>query len=96
MARRTSRSGKTSKPGSASKLAKSVIALAAAALVEKAIQKAAQDPRIRRKVEALIKAAEKSARAAGKKVSRAAKSARKRAPKVRRAAARRVKKLVQR
>lgn len=67
MAPRTSRSGKTSKPGSASKLAKSVIALAAAALVEKAIQKAAQDPKIRRKVEALVKAAEKRVRVAAAK-----------------------------
>ena len=42
MARRT----KTSKPGSVGKLAKSVIALAATALLEKAIQKAARDPKI--------------------------------------------------
>jgi ElaB/YqjD/DUF883 family membrane-anchored ribosome-binding protein len=96
MARRTRRSGKTSKPGRASKLAKSVLALAATALVEKAIQKAAQDPKIRRKVEALIKAAEKRVRGAGKKVSRAAKSAAKRGPKVRRAAAKKMRNLVQR
>jgi len=96
MARRTSRSKKPSKPRSTSKLAKSVIALAAAALVEKAIQKAAQDPKVRRKVEALVKAAEKRVRVAGKSVSRLAKSAGRQAPKVRRAAARRVKKLVHR
>ena len=91
MARRT----KTSKPGNASKLAKSVIALAATALLEKAIQKAAQDPKIRRKVEALIREAAKRVGVAGKKVTRAAKSAGKRAPSVRRAAAKRMKKLVQ-
>jgi hypothetical protein len=96
MARRKSRSGKTSKRRRASKLAKSVIALAAAALVEKAIQKAAQDPKVRRKVEALVKAAEKRVRVAGKSVSRLAKSAGRQAPKVRRAAARRVKQLVHR
>ena len=92
MARRTT----TSKSGRASKLAKSVIALAATALLEKAIQKAAQDPKIRRKVEALVREAEKRVRAAGKRVGRAAKSAGKRAPKVRRAAARKARKLVQR
>jgi hypothetical protein len=96
MSRRTSRSGKTRKRGTASKLAKSAIVLAAAALVEKAIQKAAQDPKVRRKVEALVKAAEKRVRVAGKSVSRLAKSAGRQAPKVRRAAARRVKKLVHR
>ena len=96
MARRTSRSKKPSKPRSTSKLAKSVIALAAAALVEKAIQKAAQDPKVRRKVEALVKAAEKRVRVARKSVSRLAKAAGRQAPKVRRAAARRVKKLVHR
>jgi hypothetical protein len=66
-------------------LAQTAIALAAAALVEKAIQKAAEDPRVRRKVEALVKAAKKRVRSAGKKASRAAKSARKQAPKVTRA-----------
>ena len=92
MARRT----KTSKPGSVGKLAKSVIALAATALLEKAIQKAARDPRIRRKVEALIRDAAKRVGVAGKKVSRAAKLAGKRAPQVRSAAAKRVRKLVPR
>ena len=96
MARRKSRSGKTSKRGSASKLAKGVIALAATALVEKAIQKAAQDPKVRRKVEALVKAAEKRVRVAGKSASRLAKSAGRQAPKVGRAAARKVKQLVHR
>ena len=96
MARRTRRSGKTRKRGRASKLARSVIALAAAALVEKAIQKAAQDPKVRRKVEALVKAEEKRVRIAGKSVGRLAKSAGRQAPKVRSAAARRVKQLVHR
>jgi hypothetical protein len=96
MARRTSRSRKTSKRGRASKLAKSAIVLAVSALIEKAIQKAAQDPKVRRKVDALVKAAEKRVRVAGKSVSRLAKSAGSRAPKVGRAAARRVKQLVRR
>lgn len=87
---------KASKRGSVSKLARSVIVLAATALVEKAIQRAAQDPRIRRKVEALVRDAEKRVRAAGQKVTRAAKSAGRQAPKVRRAAAKRVRKLAQR
>jgi hypothetical protein len=77
-------------------LAQTAIALAATALVEKAIQMAAEDPRVRRKVEALVKAARKRVSDAGKKVSRTAKSARKQAPKVRRAAARRVRKRVPR
>jgi hypothetical protein len=50
------------------KLAKSVIALAATALLQKAVQKITTDPKVRRK-----------AKAAGKKIGRAAKSAVKRA-----------------
>jgi ElaB/YqjD/DUF883 family membrane-anchored ribosome-binding protein len=92
MARRT----KASKAGNASKLAKSVIALAATALLKKAIQKAAEDPKVRRKVEALVKEAEKRVRAAGRKAGRAAKSVAKRAPDVRRAAVSKARKLAQR
>jgi hypothetical protein len=63
-------------------LAKTAAALAATALVEKAIRKAAEDPRIRRKAKSLAKALKKRAKAAGKKI---AKVIRKRAPKVARA-----------
>lgn len=61
-------------------LAKTAAALAATALLEKAIQKAAEDPRIRRKAKAVAEALVKRAQAAGKKISKAV---RKRAPKVR-------------
>ena len=64
-------------------LAQTAAALAATALVEKAIQKAAENPRVRRKAKALGRALKKRAKAAGKKISKAV---RKRAPKVRRAA----------
>jgi hypothetical protein len=64
-------------------LAKTAAALAATALLEKAIQKAAQDPRIRRKAKALAEALLKRAQATGKKIAKAVK---KRAPKVARAA----------
>lgn len=64
-------------------LAKTAAALAATALLEKAIQKAAQDPRIRRMAKALAEALVKRAQAAGKKITKIVK---KRAPKVARAA----------
>ncbi|MEA2725040.1 MAG: hypothetical protein QOH59_2811 [Gemmatimonadales bacterium] len=54
-------------------LAKTVAAMAATALVEKAIQKAAKDPRVRRKAKAVGKALKKRAKAAGKKISKAIK-----------------------
>jgi hypothetical protein len=57
------------------KLGKAVIALAATALLEKAIQKATEDPRVRRKAEALGKAVQKRARLAGKTLARVARSA---------------------
>jgi hypothetical protein len=63
-------------------LAKTAAVLAATALLEKAIQKAAQDPRIRRKAKAVAEALVKRAQAARKKVTKAIK---KRAPKVARA-----------
>lgn len=63
-------------------LTKTAAALAATALLEKAIQKAAEDPRIRRKAKAVAEALVKRAQAAAKKISKAV---RKRAPKVRRA-----------
>ena len=67
-------------------LAKTAALLAATALLEKAIQKAAEDPRIRRKAKAVAEALVKRAQAAGKKISKAV---RKRAPKGRAAASRR-------
>ena len=78
-------------------LAKTAAAMAATALLEKAIRKAAEDPRVRRKVKAVGKALKKGAKAAGKKIAKAiknrapkiAKAMKKRAPKVGRAAARR-------
>ena len=63
-------------------LAQAAAALAATALLEKAIQKAAEDPRIRRKAKAVAEALVKRAQAAGKKVTKAIK---KRAPKIARA-----------
>jgi hypothetical protein len=66
-------------------LAKTAAVLAATALLEKAIQKAAEDPRIRRKAKALAEALLKRAQAAGKRITKAVK---KRAPKVARAARR--------
>jgi len=65
-------------------LARTAAALAATALVEKALQKAAEDPRVRRKAKAVGKALKKRAKAAGKKISKAF---RKRTPKLRRKAA---------
>lgn len=58
-------------------LAKTAAVLAATALVEKAIQKAAEDPRVRRKAKAVGKALKKRAKAAGKRISKVIK---KRAP----------------
>jgi hypothetical protein len=65
-------------------LAKTAIALAATALVEKAIQKASENPRVRRKAKAVGKAVKKRAKAAGRKIAKALKRKR---PKLRRAAA---------
>jgi hypothetical protein len=64
-------------------LARTAAALAATALVEKAIQKAAEDPRVRRKAKSVGKALKQRAKAAGKKISKAI---RKRTPKLRRKA----------
>jgi hypothetical protein len=58
-------------------LAKTAAALAATALVERAIQKAAEDPGIRRKAKTVAKALKKRAKAAGKKIKKVIK---KRAP----------------
>jgi hypothetical protein len=49
-------------------LAKTAAALAATALVEKAIQKAAEDPRVRRKAKAVAKSLKKRAKLVSKKL----------------------------
>ncbi len=64
-------------------LARTAAVLAATALVEKAIQKAAEDPRVRRQAKSVAKALKKRAKAAGEKITKAIK---KRAPKLARAA----------
>lgn len=63
-------------------LVKTAAVLAATALAEKAIQKAAEDPRVRRKAKAVGKALKKRARSVGKKIT---KVIRKGAPKLGRA-----------
>jgi hypothetical protein len=70
-------------------LAKTAAAMAATALVERAIRKVSEDPRVRRKVKAVGKALKKRAKAARKKIVKAVK---KRVPKVRRAAKARTRK----
>jgi hypothetical protein len=52
--------------GGAKRLAKAVTALATSTVVEKAIRKAAADPRVRRKAAEVQKAVAKKARATGK------------------------------
>jgi hypothetical protein len=51
-------------------LAQTVVALAATALVEKAVQTAAEDPRVRRKAKAAGKTIKKNAKAAVRKITR--------------------------
>lgn len=58
-------------------LVKTAAALVATALIERAIKKAAEDPRVRRKAKAVGKALKKRVKAARKKIS---KVIRKRAP----------------
>ena len=62
-------------------LAKTAVALAATALVEKAIQKASEDPRIRRKAKAIGRNLKKRAKSAGRRIAKAVKKS---APKARR------------
>ncbi len=69
---------------------KTAVAMAAIALAEKAIQKAAEDPRVRRKAKAVGRALKKRAKAAGKKI---AKAIRKRAPKIAKAVKKRATKI---
>ena len=51
-------------------LVQTAVALAATALVEKAIQTAAEDPRLHRKVKAAGKAIKKRAKAARRRITR--------------------------
>jgi hypothetical protein len=60
------------------KLGKTAAALAATALLEAAVQKVLKDPKFRRKAAALVKAAEKRSKTAGKKLRRAVAGGRKR------------------
>ncbi len=57
-------------------LVKTAAVLAATALLEKAIQKAAKDPRVRAKAKAVGKALKKRAKAAGKKITKVIKKRR--------------------
>ena len=57
-------------------LVKTAAVLAATALVEKAIQKAAKDPRVRRKAKAVGKALKRRVKAAGKKITKGIKKRR--------------------
>jgi hypothetical protein len=61
MAGRTRKSTKARKPGKAKNLAKTVVALAATALLEEAVHRVARDPAFRRKVVALVQSAQKRA-----------------------------------
>jgi len=74
MTGRSRRPAGPAKTGKPRKLGKTLIALAATALLEKAIQKAMEDPRVRRKAKALGKAAQQRASIAGKTLARVARS----------------------
>jgi hypothetical protein len=69
----------TSMAGATKRMAKAAAALVTSRLVEKAIRKAAADPRVRRKAAELTAAAGKKVRAAGKKATALARAARKQA-----------------
>ena len=58
--------------GTTKRLTKAVVALAASSVVEKAVRKAAEDPRVRRKAGELERALRKKARAAGKSAGKKA------------------------
>jgi hypothetical protein len=58
--------------GGAKRLAKAVTALATSTVVQKAVRKAAEDPRVRRKAAEVKKAVAKKARATGKTLGKRA------------------------
>lgn len=58
--------------GATKRLAKAVAALATSSVVEKAVRKAAADPRVRRKAAEIEKVVRKKARAAGKSAGKKA------------------------
>ena len=69
---------KSSSTGKVRKLGKTAAAVAATALLEATVQKVLNDPKFPRKAAALVKAAEKRTRAAGKSLGRAMTARRKR------------------
>jgi hypothetical protein len=71
MARSIRKSSANRKGGKVRSLGKTAMAVAATALLEAAVQKVMKDPKFRRKLVALVEAAGKSSKSAGKKLSRA-------------------------
>jgi hypothetical protein len=72
MARSIRKSSANRKGGKAGRLGKTVVALAATALLEAAVQKVMKDPKFRRKLVALVESAGKRSKSAGKKLRKAA------------------------
>jgi hypothetical protein len=71
------------------KLVRSAVALVATTIAEAAIQRAAEDPRVRRKAKAVARSARQALQRTGKKLTRAVKPGRKgKAKRQRRPAAR--------
>jgi predicted GNAT family acetyltransferase len=77
MAKKTRIPSPHRKSGKAKRLAKAAVGLAASALLERALQKAAEDPRVRRKTRALGRAVVRRAKAAGTRIGRVVKPRRK-------------------
>jgi hypothetical protein len=71
MARSIRKSSANRKGGKVRSLGKTAMAVAATALLEAAVQKVMTDPKFRRKLVALVEAAGKRSKSAGKKLSRA-------------------------
>jgi hypothetical protein len=71
MARSIRKSSANRKGGKVRSLGKTAMAVAATALLEAAVQKVMKDPKFRRKLVALVEAAGKRSKSAGKKLSRA-------------------------
>jgi hypothetical protein len=72
MARSIRKSSANRKGGKTKSLGKTVVALAATALLEAAVQKVMKDPKFRRKLAALVESAGNRSKSAGKKLSAAA------------------------
>jgi hypothetical protein len=71
MARSIRKSSANRKGGKLRSLGKTAMAVAATALLEAAVQKVMKDPKFRRKLVALVEAAGKRSKSAGKKLSQA-------------------------